>query len=576
MQDHPPAAPPSPKSKAKRSEETLSSALDEDSNHKTQREDKLSEKSSEASNNEPQWLEGLSLVMVIAGITLVVFLMLLDMSIVSTAIPQITSQFHSLDDVAWYGSAYTISSDLFDYSAALQPLTGKFYTYFQLKWTFLTFFTIFEIGSLICGIANSSKMLIIGRAVAGMGSSGMLNGALNILAGAVPMHKRPMHIGIIMGLGQLGLVSGPLIGGAFTTSSTWRWCFYINLPIGAVVGALLIFTRVPDQKPKDKASEVVRSALLHKFDWIGFALFAPACIQLLLALQYGGHKYAWNSATVIGLFCGACGTFLVFIAWERHMGREAMIPGYLISDRIIASCCMLSMMIFGMTMTLSYYLPIYFQSVRGKSALVSGVDLLPNILSQLVMAVASGILTGKLGYYLPWGVLGAMLNAVGNGLLSTLTPTTRVADWAGFQSLVGFGRGAASQVPMIAIQNAVIADEVSTAMAIMTCAQTLGGAVFLAVAEVIFAQALRTKLPQYAPTVTPETVIAAGATGFRDVVAAQDLPGVLDAYSKSVDQVFYLNIGLSVAQFVFAWGVGFKNVKKEKEKGGQSAVDDGA
>ena len=133
--------------------------------------------------------------------------------------------------------------------------------------------------------------------------------------------------------------------------------------------------------------------LLYKFDWIGFVLFAPACIQLLLALQYGGNQYPWDSATVIGLFCGTVATLLVFIAWERHMGRDAMIPGYLLRDRIVVCCCMFSMMVFGMTMILSYYLPIYFQSVRGKSALVSGVNLLPNILCQLVMAIISGVLS---------------------------------------------------------------------------------------------------------------------------------------------------------------------------------------
>ncbi|KAJ5649729.1 uncharacterized protein N7484_003452 [Penicillium longicatenatum] len=517
------------------------------------------ENPNESDEYEPQWVEGRALVMVIAGITLVVFLMLLDMSIVSTAIPKITNQFNSLNDVAWYGSAYTISS------AALQPLTGKFYTYFSSKWTFLSFFSIFEVGSLICGVANSSKMLIVGRAIAGMGSSGMLNGALNILAGAVPIKKRPAMIGIIMGVGQLGLVGGPLVGGAFTTHSTWRWCFYMNLPIGALVGALLLFTRIPDQKPKQPARENLRSVFLQKFDLIGFVLFAPASIMLLLALQYGGNGYSWNSATVIGLFCGSVANFVVFALWERHMGIEAMIPGHLVCDQIVLSSSLLSIMTFGLTMTLSYYLPIYFQSVRGKSAWVSGVNLLPNILCQLVMAVASGVLTSKLGYYLPWGVLGAILDAVGNGLLSTLSPTTSVPPWAGYESLVGFGRGAISQVPMIAIQNAVKGDDVSTAMAMMTCAQTFGGSIFLAVAEVIFSQGLRTNIPEYAPSVNAEAVIQAGATGFRQVVSAQDLPAVLVAYSKSIDQVFYLNTALSCAQFVFAWGVGWRSVKKGKE-----------
>ncbi|OJJ42172.1 hypothetical protein ASPZODRAFT_77554 [Penicilliopsis zonata CBS 506.65] len=522
--------------------------------------DQNAESSNESNEYEPEWVEGRALVMMIAGITLVVFLMLLDMSIVSTAIPKITNQFNSLDDVAWYGSAYTISS------AALQPLTGKFYTNFSSKWTFLSFFSIFEVGSLICGVANSSKMLIVGRAIAGMGSSGMMNGALNILAGAVPIKKRPAMIGIIMGFGQLGLIGGPLVGGAFTTYSTWRWCFYMNLPIGALVGALLLFTRIPDQKPKQPAREILRSVFLQKFDFIGFSLFAPASIMLLLALQYGGNGSSWDSATVIGLFCGSVATFVVFALWERHMGIEAMIPGHLVCDQIVLSSSLLSMMIFGFTMTLSYYLPMYFQSVRGKSALVSGVNLLPNILCQLVMAVTSGVLTSKLGYYLPWGVLGAILDAVGNGLLSTLSPATSVPTWAGYESLVGFGRGAISQVPMIAIQNAVKADDISTAMAMMTCAQTFGGSIFLAVAEVIFAQGLRTKIPEYAPTVNAEAVIQAGATGFRQVVSAQDLPAVLAAYAKSIDRVFSLNTALSCAQFVFAWGVGWRSVKKGMEE----------
>ncbi|KAJ5114045.1 hypothetical protein N7456_002579 [Penicillium angulare] len=540
-----------------------------------------SENPNERDEYEPEWVEGSELVMVIAGITLVVFLMLLDMSIVSTAIPEITNQFNSLNDVSWYGSAYTISS------AALQPLTGKFYTYFSSKWTFLSFFTIFEVGSLICGVAKSSKMLIIGRAIAGMGSSGMLNGALNILAGAVPIKKRPTMIGIIMGVGQLGLVGGPLVGGAFTTYSTWRWCkfrklkwcypmkagvtdallgFYMNLPIGALVGALLLFTRIPDQKQKQPVREIMRSVLLQKFDLLGFVLFAPASIMLLLALQYGGNDYSWDSATVIGLFCGSVVTFVVFALWEWHMGIEAMIPGHLVRDQIVLSSSLLLMMIFGFTMTLSYYLPIYFQSIRGESALLSGVNLLPNIICQLFMAVVSGVLTSKLGYYLPWGVLGAMLNAVGNGLLSTLSPTTSVPTWAGYESLVGFGRGAISQIPIIAIQSKVKGDDISTAMAMMTCAQTFGGSIFLAVAEVIFAQGLRRKIPEYAPSVNAEAVIQAGATRFREVVSAQDLPAVLLAYAKSIDQVFYLNTALSCAQFVFAWGVGWRSVKKGREE----------
>ncbi|KAH1671062.1 hypothetical protein KXV68_004814 [Aspergillus fumigatus] len=474
------------------------------------------------------------------------------------AIPQITNQFHSLQDIAWYGSAYTLAS------SALQPLTGKFYTYFTSKWVFLGFFTVFELGSLICGVATSSKMLIVGRAIAGMGSSGMSNGALTIVAGAVPLHKRPFLVGIMMGLSQVGLILGPLIGGAFTTYTTWRWCFYINLPIGALVAALLIFTRIPEQREKGRAVDVLPT-FFKTFDIFGFVLFAPAAIQLLLALEYGGNEYAWDSATVIGLFCGAGATFLVFTAWEHRMGKDAMIPFHVIRNRIVSCSCVVIMFLFGMTITASYYLPIYFQAVRDKSALVSGVDLLPGVLCQIVMALVSGALTGRIGYYLPFAVLGGILNSVGCGLLSTLSPTTPTRDWAGYQALIGFGRGAAMQTPMIAVQNAVLPDELSTAMAILTFSQTIGAAIFLAAAEVIFSHGLRSTIPKYAPTVDSERVIAAGATGFRRIVSEASLPGVLVAYSKSIGHVFYLIAALSVLQFFLAWGMGWKNVSKPKE-----------
>ncbi|KAL2817541.1 major facilitator superfamily domain-containing protein [Aspergillus granulosus] len=505
-----------------------------------------------------EWIDGVPLFMVISGVTLVVFLMLLDTSIVATAVPKITNHFHSLQDVAWYGSAYTLAS------CALQPLTGKFYTYFNSKVVFLTFFVLFEIGSLISGVANSSKMLIIGRAVSGMGTSGMVNGALTIIAGAVPMHKRPAIIGIMMGLAQLGLVLGPLIGGVLTDKVSWRWCFYINLPIGGLVAILLLFTRIPEQRKKDRAIDVLPT-FFKAFDLVGFVLFAPAAIMILLALEYGGNKYPWDDSRVIGLFCGGGATAIVFLVWEYRTGKGAMIPFHLVTQRIAYSSYLTMASIFGLTMVVAYYLPIYFQAVKGHSALTSGVDLLPNILAQLVMAVCSGVLTGKLGYYLPWAVVGAAFCAVAAGLLSTLSPTTVTAAWAGYQIIMGLGRGAATQPPMLAVQNNISPDDVSTAMAILTFSQTFGGSIFLAIANVIFSAGLRDQIPRYAPNVNPEDVIAAGATGFREIVAPEDLEGVLRGYAKSIDWVMYLTVGLCVAQFMSSWGMGWKDVRKKQE-----------
>lgn len=167
--------------------------------------------------------------------------------------------------------------------------------------------------------------------------------------------------------------------------------FYINLPVGGLVGFVLLFIKIPDQIVKSWNSPIW-SLILEKFDLGGFALFAPAAIQLLLALQFGGTNFPWNSATIIGLFCGAGGTLIAFIFWEHRQGENAMIPLSLISQRTVWSSCLAMMSITSMTFAASYFLPVYFQAVKGVSPLLSGVYLLPSILSQLVLAVLSGII----------------------------------------------------------------------------------------------------------------------------------------------------------------------------------------
>jgi len=175
-------------------------------------------------------------------------------------------------------------------------------------------------------------MLILGRTVAGIGSSGLINGALTIISAILPMHKRPLYTGLVMGLGQLGLVAGPLIGGLFTEYATWRWCFYVNLPIGGLSAAFILLIRIPDRVNRT-ASRPPLGKVLAQLDLFGFVLFAPFAVMLLLALQWGGINYTWNSPTIIGLFCGSAGMFVVFGAWEIIFAkREAMIPLFMVSD----------------------------------------------------------------------------------------------------------------------------------------------------------------------------------------------------------------------------------------------------
>ncbi|KAI2607138.1 major facilitator superfamily domain-containing protein [Hypoxylon fragiforme] len=495
--------------------------------------------------------------------------MLLDTSIVSTAVPAISDEFHALQDVGWYAAAYNLGS------AALQPLTGKIYNCFRLKWSFLTFFLIFEVGSVLCGAAQSSPMLIVGRAIAGAGASGLLSGSIIIVSSCVPLRRRPPLIGTIQGVAQMGTVIAPLVGGAFTSGVTWRWSFYINLPFGAIVSIPIIFLRIPEQIQKKPAREIL-SRLHRHLDLVGFALLAPAVVQLLLALEFGGNQFPWNSSQVIGLFVGAFATFVVWIFWNRYKGDEGLLPFSMMKRRVIwASALNYSFQMETLFGT-SYWLPIYFQAVKGVSAILSGVYLLPTILGQLLFTVLAGVLVPRVGYVPPFSIFAGILIPIGTGLFSTLQPDTSTAKWVGYQLIASCGRGAGLQMPIVAVQNAVDQRELSTAMAFLLWAQYIGPTIFLTLYNTIFSTSLRSLVPQIAPNVDASAVVAAGATSFRDLVSPQDLPSVLVAYSDSIDNVFYLVAAAGVGGFFAAWGMGWYDIRqKNRESPGEPPAVEG-
>ncbi|KAK8087704.1 MFS transporter, partial [Apiospora hydei] len=478
----------------------------------------------------------------------------------SQAIPRITDEFRSLPDVGWYAGVYRFGI------AAPQPLIGKVYTHFKTKWTFLFFFLLFELGSVLCGAAINSTMLIVGRVIAGLGAAGIINGAITIVSSCAPLEKRPALLGLVMGIQQLGLVVGPLIGGAFTTYSTWRWSFYINLPIGSITVILTIILRIPEQTPK-KSPLSVLPQLHHHLDLVGFTPFAPAVIQLLLALQYGGNQYAWNSSQVIGLFCGFGATAIVWFIWNHHKGDRALLPAAMIRRRTVWSAAMFNAFQMVGIYGLFYYLPIYFQSVYNASAIMSGVYVIPFIVPQLLAAGMSGGILQKTGYVIPVAVFSLVLSSVGAGLMSTLQADSSVGRWVGFQILAGVGSGAALQLGLISMQSATSGEELSSGMAFMVFTQSLFPAIVLPLCNVVLVSSLKAQLPIYAPGINVAAVIEAGATSFRKVVDAKDLGGVIAAYAQSVDRVFYLNTGMVVASGLFIWGIGWYDIRKKDGTG---------
>lgn len=300
------------------------------------------------------------------------------------AIPSIMSEFSDTSNIAWYPAAYSLTT------CALIPLAGKLSTVLPLRWVYQAFFAVFLVGSAVCGAATSSDMFIVGRALAGVGASGVASGGLNVVLAVSAPATRAMHMGLVSGMFGLGIVLAPIIGGAFTQHVSWRWCFYVNLPAGAVTLASMFFFFRPPRIVHAEQSASLRERLRH-LDFVGCLLFVPACFMVLMALEWGGVKFPWRSATVIGLFVGGGVLVTIFIGWQWYMGRYALIPGSVVRRRAVALGCIFAFCQLGGLAVMSYYLPEWFQAVQGASPMESGVRVLPSVISQIVGIVIVGI-----------------------------------------------------------------------------------------------------------------------------------------------------------------------------------------
>ncbi|EXJ89916.1 hypothetical protein A1O3_02983 [Capronia epimyces CBS 606.96] len=447
-----------------------------------------------------------------AAVALSLFLTALTGSIIATAIPVITTDFNSLDDIGWYGSASLVAS------------------YFIC----IVFMAIFTLGSLVCGLASSSAMLIGGRAVQGAGSAGLLNGAFAIIAAAVPEDMKPIFTGVGMALSTAGQIVGPTIGGALTEKVSWRWCFYINLPFFGVILLVLSLLPIPEQTEKKPFRSTWRTTVKEELDLAGFALFAAACVMFLLAIIWGGNIFAWKSSTIIGLFCGGGATAIIFAFWESHKGEKAMIPPRIIRTQLVISGCVVNFLVMASNLTLSYYLPLWFQVVKGDTPLMSGVSILPTAIAQSCGAVAAGKFVQVMRYCAPWAMFGSLISSVGSGLMTTFTPSTGTGAWIGYQILVGVGRASVFQMPLTAIMGFLPPKEQSMAISQVFFFQYLGGTIFLAVAETVLTSSLRSSLPRDAPGVSADAIIHAGASAVRSVVSKAELAGVLKAYNHAI------------------------------------------
>jgi MFS family permease len=317
--------------------------------------------------------------------------------------------------------------------------------------------------------------------------------------------------------------------------------------------------------PKRASNDATFLKKVSGLDLIGNLLFLGAAIMFFLALQLNESGLPWSSSRIIGLFVGSGVTTIAFVAWQWHRGDRALIPPRIVLQRSVAASCIAAFSIYGTMLLHAYYLPIWFQAVKGDSAIASGVSMVAYMLANALFSLLAGAIVTKVGYFTPPAIIGSAIGVVGCGLLSTFQVDTPAGKWIGYQILASAGLGIAIQQGFIAVQTVLSMDQVSIGVAAIVCFQSLGGAVFVSVGNSILQnELLGAAASSQLPDIDIQAVIAAGVTRFRSIVPPEALPALLVAYNSALQKVFIAAIPLSGLAFVAALGLEWKSVREKR------------
>ncbi|KAF3000059.1 hypothetical protein E8E13_000803 [Curvularia kusanoi] len=492
---------------------------------------------------------------IMIGMYMSVFLVALDRTIIAVAIPAMTNAFQSIEDIGWYGSAYLLTG------ACFNPIFGRIYSLYSTKWTLLASILVFQVGSVVCGAAPSSIAFIIGRAIAGSGAAGIFQGGMMVIVGLVPLSKRPMYNAIFGMAFGVCAVMGPIVGGAFTDHVTWRWCFYINLPIGGVTLAIISLFFHIDAPKRDHLTAMQQ---FKRLDPIGIFFFVPSIVCLVLALQWGGTSYSWSSGRIIGLLVTFAVLLIIFFVVEFFTPETAMAPSRVVLNRSVLGGIFFTFLNYGSIMAISYYLAIWFQVAKGLSATHAGINTIPMVIAMVIASVLSAKITQRIGYYIPAIIVCTVLSSVGAGLLSTMTRFSDHSYWIGYQVLFGLGLGCGGQQASLAFQTVLPKKDVPLGLGLNFLMQQLGGAVFLSVCQNIFATTLVHRLAGVAG-LDAHQIVDTGATAIRNVVPANEIDTVVDAYSYGITRVFLVAAVLSACTIFAPFLMHWRSIKDKKE-----------
>ncbi|KAI1147012.1 major facilitator superfamily domain-containing protein [Nemania diffusa] len=458
----------------------------------------------------PEYLSGWALKSLAIALMFSSFMLALDNTILATAIPQITHDFESLDDIGWYASAYLLTQ------MSLLPSCGRLYTFYSIKWTYVIMLPIFELGSIVCALAPNSTTLIVGRAVTGLGAAGLLSGATFIISYCAALEKRAFLLALIFGVYGVGSVTGPLIGGVITDNKTlsWRFIFWVNLPVGAV-GLIQFWLTIKNPPPPAK-TDLSQIQRIRQIDIIGAILLISGITSLLLALQWGGFMYPWSDSKVFGTIIGFALILITFILLQLRDKVNCTIPLRIFRNRTVCAACAFILSIQVAIVTQTYYWPIYFQSVKNTNAQTSGIFVLPLVISNTLTTVIAGWVTSKPRHYVPFTWIGPPILAVGGGLFQLIHLDSPPSAWIGYQVISGLGYGLCNQMPIIAVQTVLDKVDVPTGCVMVIFFQGLGGILATSIGQNVFNDKILRNLQINGVDIA--AVIKAGANGFRAVV----------------------------------------------------------
>ncbi len=491
----------------------------------------------EAAAGQPVGSAGVrrEILIILPGLLLTIMLAMLDQLVVSTALPRIVGDLGGVTHLSWVVTAYVLATTV------TTPLYGKLGDLHGRKRLLMIAIVVFLIGSALSGLSQSMDQLIAFRAVQGLGAGGLLTGALATIGDLVSPRERGQYMGYMMGAMTLAMIAGPLVGGYITDNLSWRWIFYINMPVG---GAALLYLMVTLHMPRRRVE--------HRVDYLGAAMLAVAATSIILLTTWGGVQYAWRSPQIIGLGVVALVTTVVFIAVEAR-AAEPMLPLHVFRSRnfslMSAMSFLLGLAMFG-ALT---FLPLYQQTVQHLSATGSGLMLIPMMLGSTVTALISGQVTTKTGRYKALPIVGAAIMAVGMYLLTSLSVTTSRLDTGLIFVVMGVGMGFLMQITTLVMQNSVDLADMGVASSARSFFQQIGGSIGVAAFGAVFARRLTETLAARLPGVH-----VGGSSGQFNPVMVNHLPGpvrhdVFYAIAQAVTSVFWWAAPAAVLVFGLAW-----------------------